>query len=106
MLSGAARDIERRLGRLERRVIAAAKREQVAAMTDLATVRGALVPSGKPQERMLNLFPILARHGPILLEEVRNAARAHAQDIVGSDQAVLQPVAAQDPVTGSRERTG
>ena len=106
VLSGATRDLERRLGRLERRIIAAAKREQIAVMTDLATLRAALVPSGKPQERVLNLFPILARHGPAVLEEVREAARAHAEAITGSDQPALQPVAAQPSVTGSRERTG
>jgi uncharacterized protein YllA (UPF0747 family) len=102
VLAGAARDVERRLGRLERRIIAAAKREQTAVMTDLATLRAALVPAGKPQERMLNLFPLLARHGPALLEAVHEAARAHAAEIVGRDVQRL----AQPSGTGARERTG
>jgi uncharacterized protein YllA (UPF0747 family) len=95
VLTGAARDVERRLGRVERRIIAAAKREQTAAMTDLATIRAALVPSGNPQERMLNLFPLLARHGPVLLDAVRDAARVHAGAIVTHGDPVPEPLVGQ-----------
>lgn len=106
VLTGAARDVERRLGRLERRIVAAAKRDQTAAMTDLATLRAALVPAGKPQERMLNLFPLLARHGPPLLDAVREAARSHARSLVGQGARPSEPVLAHPSGTGARERTG
>jgi uncharacterized protein YllA (UPF0747 family) len=87
--------MERRLGRVERRIIAAAKREQTAAMTDLATVRAALVPSGQPQERLLNLFPLLARHGPGLLDAVRDAVRIHAGVIVTHGDPMPEPLVGQ-----------
>ena len=82
VLAGAVRENERRVSRLERRLVAAAKREQVEAMTDLATLRAAIVPGGAPQERMLNLLPMLARHGPPLLRGVLASARDHAAGIV------------------------
>jgi bacillithiol biosynthesis cysteine-adding enzyme BshC len=105
VLTGAARDVERRLARLERRIIAAAKREHTAAMTDLASLRAALVPAGKPQERMLNLFPLLARHGPVLLDDVRAAARRHAEAIiVRGAPPDPEPQAAHPSGTGARER--
>jgi uncharacterized protein YllA (UPF0747 family) len=82
VLAGAVRENERRVSRLERRLVAAAKREQIEAMTDLATLRAAIVPAGVPQERMLNLLPMLARHGPPLFGGVLAAARDHAAGIV------------------------
>jgi uncharacterized protein YllA (UPF0747 family) len=82
VLAGAVRENEQRVSRLERRLVAAAKREQIDAMTDLATLRAALVPAGVPQERMLNLLPILARHGPPLFDGVLAAARDHAAELV------------------------
>lgn len=82
VLAGAVRENEQRVSRLERRLVAAAKREQIDAMTDLATVRAALVPAGVPQERMLNLLPLLARHGSPLLDGVLAAARDHAAELV------------------------
>ena len=106
VLAGAARDVERRLGRLERRIIAAAKREQTAAMTDLASLRAALVPAGRPQERMLNLFPLLARHGPALLDAVREAAESHAAALITRGAAPADRPVAHRSGTGARERTG
>jgi uncharacterized protein YllA (UPF0747 family) len=107
VLTGAARDIERRLARLERRIIAAAKREHTAAMTDLSTLRAALVPAGKPQERMLNLFPLLARHGSALLDDVRAATQRHAEAIIaGGAPPEPEPQVAQPSGTGARERAG
>jgi bacillithiol biosynthesis cysteine-adding enzyme BshC len=104
VLTGARRDLERRTARLERRLVAAAKREQTEAMRDVATLRAALAPAGKPQERVLNLLPILARHGPAMLRSVRVAAADHAAGLVHG------PVAGQHSSPGSiesraRERT-
>jgi uncharacterized protein YllA (UPF0747 family) len=101
--AGAARDLERRITRLERRVVAAAKREESEAMRDVATLRAALVPRGKPQERVLNLLPLLARHGPVLLTAVQAAAALHARELVGitANRQAPQPAA---PDAGARER--
>lgn len=105
VLTGAARDVERRLARLERRILAAAKREHTATMTDLSTLRAALVPAGKPQERMLNLFPLLARHGSALLDDVRAAAQRHAEAVIARGaQPDPEPQVAHPSGTGARER--
>jgi uncharacterized protein YllA (UPF0747 family) len=105
VLAGAARDMERRAARLERRVVAAAKREQAGAMRDLSTLRAALLPGGKPQERALNLLPLLARHGPALLSAVRASATEYAREIVGSDAPAPREYDSASPALGARERT-
>lgn len=65
--SWAARDLERKaLSRLR-------AREQVE-LAQLGRLRTALLPGGKPQERVLTIAPFLARHGPALLETVRAEA--------------------------------
>ena len=104
VLAGAAREFERRIARLDRRIVAAAKRDQSEAMRDVATMRAALLPAGKPQERMINLLPLLARHGPALLDAVRESIGAHARELigVGAEQPVDPPRHAE---TGARERT-
>lgn len=87
VVEGAERALCHRLGRLERRLVAAVKQREHAVMRDLATARAALVPDGAPQERRLNLLPLLARHGPPLLDSLRDAAGAHARAVVhGSGQ--------------------
>jgi uncharacterized protein YllA (UPF0747 family) len=68
---------------LERRYVAAAKRKEQAVMRDLATLRGALYPTGARQERILNFLPFLARGGPLLLEAMRAQAAEHAADLIG-----------------------
>ena len=79
---GFRRDVERRIARLERRIVAASKRSQQAADRDIATLRAALFPYGKPQERFLNLIPLLVRHGPTLLSDMLERARVHASELV------------------------
>lgn len=74
---GAAGALAHRLDRLERRFVAAVKREEETLMTDLATARGYLFPHDARQERTLNFLPILARQGPALLEAMVAEARAH-----------------------------
>lgn len=80
---GAAAAMGHRLDRLERRYRAAVRRRERRAFTDLSTLRGALRPGGARQERALNLLPLLARHGRPLLDAMRQAARAHADALVG-----------------------
>lgn len=82
VLSGARNSIGHRLDRLERRVVAASKRRHEQLVRDVETARAALFPLGKPQERMLNLMPLLARHGEPLLEAMLDAARGHAAALI------------------------
>ena len=63
VLDGARHDIAHRIERLERRVVAAAKRRESATMRDIEIARTSLFPLGKSQERVLNFIPMLARHG-------------------------------------------
>ena len=82
VVEGHRRALQHRIDRLERRLLAAVKRHQSEAAHDLATARGALYPGGKRQERALNLLPILARHGPRVLELMGERAAAHASSLV------------------------
>ena len=82
-VQGASGAMLHRADRLERRLLAAVKRREVALMDDVATLRAALRPQGKRQERVLNPIPILTRQGATLLQEMRDAARAHADALVG-----------------------
>jgi bacillithiol synthase len=79
---GAERAMLWRLTRLERRILAGVKRRESELMAQLEVVRGALRPLGLPQERALNLLPILARHGLEVLDDMLAAARAHADALV------------------------
>ena len=78
VIDGARHNIAHRLDRLERRVVAAAKRREFAKMRDIEIARTSLFPLGKPQERVLNFIPMLARHGEPLLAQMREQASAHA----------------------------
>ena len=82
VVEGAEGQLMHRVDRLERRVLAAAKRRESAIAADIDTAHAALYPLGRPQERMLNFIPILAREGPTLLEAMRRAAAAHAAALV------------------------
>src|SRR5262249_18017185 len=61
---GALRSAGYKIDRLERRLLARVKHIQGEGMAELATLRGALYPNGSPQERALNVIPMLARGGP------------------------------------------
>jgi bacillithiol synthase len=82
-VQGAVHSLRHRIDRLERRLVAGIKRREVQQMRDVATLRGALYPLGGRQERTVNLIPMLARHGLTLLDEMRDAAAAHASSLVG-----------------------
>ena len=81
-VQGAAGAMMHRADRLERRLVAAVKRRESALMSDVATLRASLRPRGKPQERVLNPIPILARQGLSLLDEMRDAAGLHARSLL------------------------
>ncbi len=91
-VEGARAQLRHKVDRLERRVVAAAKRADAQAARDLEAVRAALRPNGAPQERVLNAVPLLARHGPALVEAMLAAARAHAERVVARGTAGFAPV--------------
>jgi bacillithiol synthase len=82
VFEGALHSVGFKIERLERRVLARVKQKEREGMAELATLRGALFPNGEPQERALNVIPLLARHGPALFDAMRAAARTHAEALV------------------------
>jgi bacillithiol biosynthesis cysteine-adding enzyme BshC len=84
VIAGARAQLRHRVERLERRVRAAATRGEVTAMHDLMSVRAALMPQGVRQERRLNFVPLLARHGDLLLAQLKAGAALHAGTLIGS----------------------
>ncbi len=78
VIEGLHRNVEHRLDRVERRYRASVKRRGNEALRDVAAARGALFPFGKPQERALNIVPLLARHGDMLIDAVLTETRKHA----------------------------
>ena len=100
-IEGAARSILYRTDRLERRFVAAMKRRMSDVLQDVGTARGSLYPDGKRQERALNLLPMLARHGPVLLERMYAAAHEHAGHLLGRADAPTGAVAREAPGVAS-----
>ncbi len=100
VLGGAERDLLRRAERLERRIVAAEKRRQQRTAHDLATARAALYPFGRPQERVLNLLPLLARHGLTLLDQMQRSAGEHAARLTGSAGLPLSQPAVREGSVG------
>jgi bacillithiol biosynthesis cysteine-adding enzyme BshC len=82
VVDGLERSLGQKLGRAERRLLAAVKRRDDRTRRDLAVAGGALFPLGKRQERVLSYIPMLARGGDELVNEIRRAATAHAQSLV------------------------
>jgi bacillithiol synthase len=79
VLDGFARGLAHRVARLERRFAASVKRRGNAALHEVAVLRNALFPFGTPQERALNIVPLLARHGDALISAVDQETRRHAE---------------------------
>jgi len=65
--------IQGHLDQLERKAVQALKRREAETRQQVQRVREALMPGGKPQERVLPLLPFLARYGPAVLERIRSA---------------------------------
>jgi len=84
VIEGARHQLLHRIDRLERRLRAASRARQVEAVQDLAAVRAALMPDGQRQERRLNPVPMLARHGDLLLAQLKAGAAMHAGTLVGA----------------------
>lgn len=81
VLEGARRQLLHKLDRLERRYVAATKRKGSELLAEVATARGALYPNGKPQERALNVIPLLAKYGNEVLTGILAKAREHAASV-------------------------
>lgn len=88
VVDGAEGQLMHRVDRLERRVLAAAKRREVEIVEHVDAAHAALYPLGDPQERVLNVLPMLAREGPRLLDAMRRAARSHADSLVEVPNAI------------------
>jgi uncharacterized protein YllA (UPF0747 family) len=84
VIEGARPQMLHRVDRLERRLRAAARARHVEAVDDLAAVRASLMPEGQRQERRLNAVPMLARHGDLLLAQLKAGAAMHAGTLVGA----------------------
>ncbi|MFN2603516.1 MAG: bacillithiol biosynthesis cysteine-adding enzyme BshC [Gemmatimonadaceae bacterium] len=82
VIDGLTRNILHRIERLERRYRAAIKRRGNEALRDIATARAALYPVAVPQERALNVVPLLARYGDSLFESVMTEVIPHAASLV------------------------
>ncbi len=77
------------LGDIEKKIETHLKRREATELAQIARARAAVLPGGRPQERMLTVAAWLARYGPGLLDDVRAAAGdwyagALAGDPVGS----------------------
>jgi len=83
VLEGARQQLLHRIDRLERRLRTAARARATEASTDIASVRAALMPDSQRQERRLNPVPMLARHGDLLLAQLKAGAAMHAGFLVG-----------------------
>ena len=81
VLEGLSRNVNHRMDRLERRYVAAVKRNGSDALREIAIARGALFPEGAPQERALNIVPLLARYGDDLLTSAMAAIKSHSSAI-------------------------
>ncbi len=94
VVDGLRRSVDLKLERLDRRFVAATKRRETDAMRSIATARGALFPHGVRQERKLASAPFLARYGPALIEQMLEAAEAHARSLVAGGPALATPPSA------------
>ncbi|MGQ0712438.1 MAG: bacillithiol biosynthesis protein BshC [Gemmatimonadaceae bacterium] len=91
VVDGAEFQLQHRVDRLERRVLAAAKRRETDVVEQVSAAHAALCPLGEPQERALNFVPMLAREGPALLDSMRAAAGAHANGLIDASSAEARP---------------
>lgn len=81
VVEGLKRNVAHRVDRLERRYVAAVKRNGNETLRDIAIARGALFPGGAPQERALNFIPFLARFGDEIIASVLAEIDKHVASI-------------------------
>jgi len=78
---GLRRSVTHRIDRLERRYVAAVKRNGNEALREIASARGSLFPEGAPQERALNFIPFLARYGDEMVSAVLTEIDQHTASL-------------------------
>ncbi len=81
-LDGAVAQFVHRTDRLERRLLAAAKRDIGDQLRRVEQAQAMLWPQGAPQERIVNPLPWLARYGPPLLDALRQVCDENAATLV------------------------
>jgi bacillithiol biosynthesis cysteine-adding enzyme BshC len=70
---------------IEKKLVQHLKKREETELAQLTRARTAVWPLGKPQERLLTIAPFLARHGPVLLTELRDAIRTwYAEALEGA----------------------
>jgi bacillithiol biosynthesis cysteine-adding enzyme BshC len=60
----------------ERRLVSHLKKRSDTELSQIARARSAVLPNGKPQERVYTAAPFLAREGPTLLGDILQSARS------------------------------
>jgi uncharacterized protein YllA (UPF0747 family) len=73
-LEGLQRKMEWLGQKTDAKILAHLKRKEEERMGRIRRSRGALLPSGRPQERVFTVAPFLAQYGPGVLAEVAQAA--------------------------------
>ncbi|HJR50948.1 MAG TPA: bacillithiol biosynthesis cysteine-adding enzyme BshC [Gemmatimonadales bacterium] len=58
---------------IEKKLVQHLKRRQETELGQIGRARTAVLPGGKPQERVLTVAPFLARYGPALVDDLRDA---------------------------------
>jgi bacillithiol synthase len=58
---------------VEKKLVQHLKRRQETELGQIGRARTAVLPGGKPQERVLTVAPFLARYGPALVDDLRDA---------------------------------
>jgi bacillithiol biosynthesis cysteine-adding enzyme BshC len=58
---------------VEKKLVHHLKRRQETELGQIGRARTAVLPAGKPQERVLTVAPFLARYGPALVDDLRDA---------------------------------
>ena len=71
---GSARRVDFEAGKIERRFVRNLKRRHAIELSQLERARTAVLPGGKPQERVISLAGALAQHGRPLMASVLEAA--------------------------------
>ncbi len=84
-LDGAIAQFTHRTNRLERRLLAAAKRTATSELLRVEKAQSLLWPQRSPQERVVNPLPWIARHGPPLLDALHAACAEDAAALVHGD---------------------
>jgi len=69
-LAGARRQALSQVAAVEKKIVHQIRREQTVRLEQLRRAAGMVQPGGSPQERILNIFPFLARYGPALIGHI------------------------------------